>query len=89
VIRALFFTAREFHGTELERAVKECGVPYVVAGRGVEMVVVMYAVEEERECVLGALVDAVDHIYEAEGELKVLRYISPVTGRVRAEVEFK
>jgi hypothetical protein len=89
-VRVLFFAAREFRGTELEKAVGECGVPYAVAGgREIEMVVVFVLTDEERDCVLRALIDAVDHIYEMEGTPRVLRYISPVTGRVRAEVEFR
>jgi len=87
-MRVIFFAVPEFRGTELEHAIKECSVPYVVAGRGIEMVVVMYTMDEERDCVLRAILNAVDHIYEAEG-LKVLRCISPVTGTVKAEVEFK
>ena len=87
-MRVIFFAVPEFHGTELESAIKECSVPYVVAGRDIEMVVVMYTMDEERDCVLRAILDAVNHIYEAEG-LKVLRYISPVTGTVKAEVEFR
>jgi hypothetical protein len=92
-MKILFFTDSEypgFRGSEAEKALAECGVKYLIFGKGVDLVVVLVEDDRQEECVLRVLSMAgISYVYEMEGVPRRLRYRSVVTGKVKAEVEFR
>jgi len=92
-MKILFFVDTEypgFRGSELEKEIINCGVKYLVFGKGVDLVLILVEDERQEECVLRVLSMAgISHVFEMVGVPKVLRYRSVITGRVKAEVEFR
>jgi len=92
-MKILFFVDTEypgFRGSEAEKALARCGVKYLIFGKGVDLVVALIESEKMEECVLKVLSMAgVDYIFEMEGVPRVLRYRSVITGKTKAEVEFR
>jgi len=92
-MKILFFVDSEypgFRGSEAEKALARCGVEYVIFGRGVDLVVMKVKDAKVEECVMRVLSMAgISHVYEMEGVPRRLRYRSVITGRVKAEVEFR
>jgi hypothetical protein len=92
-MKILFFTDSEypgFRGSEAEKELVRCGVKYLIFGRGVDLVVVLIEDDRQEECVLKVLYMAgISYVYEMEGVPRRLRYRSVITGKVKAEVEFR
>ena len=92
-MKILFFTDTEypgFRGSEAEKALARCGVEYMILGRGVDLVVMKIKSADVEECVMRVLSMAgISHVYEMEGYPRRLRYRSVITGKVKAEVEFR
>jgi hypothetical protein len=91
-MKILFFVDNEypgFRGSELEKAIIECGVKYLVAGRGVDLVLILIEDERQESCVLKTLYYAdIPYVFEMEGAPRVLRYIKTRIGNALAEVKF-
>jgi hypothetical protein len=92
-MKILFFLDAEypgFRGSEAEKLLQKCGVEYLIFGRGVDLVVAKIKNTVQEECVMRVLSMAgISYVYEMEGVPRVLRVRSMVTGRVKAEVEFR
>lgn len=92
-MKILFFVDTEypgFRGSEAEKALAKCGAKYLIFGKGMDLVVVLIEDEKQEECVMKVLSMAgISHVFEMEGVPRRLRYRSVITGRVKAEVEFR
>jgi len=91
-MKILFFVDEYpgFRGTEAEKALLQCGVKYLVFGKGLDLVLILVEDERQEECVMKVLSMAgIPHVFEMEGVPRILRYRSVITGRVKAEVEFR
>jgi hypothetical protein len=92
-MKILFFVDIEypgFRGSEAEKLLRNCGVEYSIFGRGIDLVVMKVKDADMEECVLRVLSMAgISHVFEMEGVPKRLRFRSVITGKVKAEVEFR
>ncbi len=91
--KIIFFVDSEypgFRGSEAEKLLQKCGVEYMIFGKGVDLVVVKIKNGRQEECVMRVLSMAgISHVYEMDGFPRRLRYRSVITGRIKAEVEFR
>ena len=91
--RLLFFATSAFVARHILEYIKWCKVYYWMVGpETFKVVLVLIKSDKDRDCVVSILMRdrySIGDVYELEGPVRALRFISLITGKPIAEMSFR